>query len=563
MSRIELTGRPPQGCRAGVVPLLSGFARVPTICPAMVGSRKAMALLVLAVLALSLRIAVVAALWSDHAAPVSYEHGRIAGNLLSGKGFSIEFLGGPLRPTSQQAPFYPCFLAGVYACLGIESPASILAVQLIQCLAGTALVLAVVWLAWTLVPDSPAIGWLAGIGAAVHPTHLYMVTHLQVALWAALGLALLLATVSSRRYHGTWRGAILAGGLAGGLLLIEPILALALPVCAVVFWWNDWRRGLPGSGQVAILPHSDTARLRSEPGLCWSSRCDEEPLRPSLGGTGRAGFAARWSRPWQRLLLPSVRVAAMAAIAALVITPWVIRNWQVHHRLVFIKSTFGYAFWQGNNPSSWGTDKIPKTSAETLRLAQNGTLAGMNRAMWEARHETVYIDDVLLRPGGYEELAGLSEVERCDLLGGRATAFIRENPGRYAQLCLNRLRYFFLFDETNPKAANRLYRLTTVFWLVLTFVGLLASAGRWRQLLPTYAIFATVALFHVLVITSVRFRIPIEPISFVWAAGALAPLLSHLTLRQKLRVYRPGEQGDSAMPERHGLQGPHWSRRAA
>ncbi|MHB8900999.1 MAG: hypothetical protein ACYC6Y_19805, partial [Thermoguttaceae bacterium] len=165
------------------VPLLPGCRRNPTIRPAMFAVRKTNALLVLALLALCLRIAVVAVLWSEHAAPISYEHGRIAANLLSGDGFSIEFLGAPLRLTSQQAPFYPYFLAAVYACLGVESPASILAVQLIQCLAGTLLVLAVAWLSWSLVPESPATGWLAAIAAAVHPTHLYMVTHFQVALW--------------------------------------------------------------------------------------------------------------------------------------------------------------------------------------------------------------------------------------------------------------------------------------------------------------------------------------------------------------------------------------------
>lgn len=473
----------------------------------MSGSRRTVGLLVLAVLALFLRFAVVAMLWSDHAAPVSYEHGRIAENLLAGNGFSIEFLGAPSRPTSQQAPFYPFFLAGIYACLGVESPASILAVQLIQCVAGAALVLAVVWLAWSLLPESPAVGWLAGVGAAVYPTHLYMVTHLQVALWAALVLTLLTAVVSAPRFRGTWRGAMFAGLISGVLLLIEPILALALPICAACFWIWDLRH----------------------------------------------------TRRWAASL---TRVTAIAAVAALVVAPWVARNWHVHGRFVFVKSTFGYAFWQGNNPSSWGTDKIPKASAEALRRAHDGSPAGINRAMWEARHETVYIDDVLLRPDGYQELEGLSEVERCDLLGSKARQFLRENPQRYAQLCLNRLRYFLLFDETNPKAANRIYRLTTVAWLVLSFVGLLVSFRRWRRLWPTYAVFFVVTVFHCLVITSVRFRIPIEPLSFVWAAVAVAPMLVHLVPRH-FRSSTVPKAAEERSSDGHELRGPHWPRRAA
>jgi hypothetical protein len=491
----------------------------------MFGSRRTISLVVLALLALSLRLGVVVALWSDHAASVSYEHGRIAENLLNGQGFSIEFLGAPSGPTSQQAPFYPVLSRRnlrLLRCRDLDVvPGGSVDPMSGRHGAGSCSRLA----GLVTHPRKPGDGWLAGVGAAVYPTHLYMVTHLQVALWAALGLTLFLAVVAAPRFRRTWRGAILAGLLAGLLLLIEPILALVLPIGALAFLLNDWRDA---------RPHPDSP-----------TRC-----------AGEGTFA-------RRVGLPVARVATMATVAAIVIAPWVARNWHVHGRFVFIKSTFGYAFWQGNNPSSWGTDKIPKASAEVLRRTHDGTLAGMDRAMWEARHETVYIDDVLLRPNGYRELAGLSETQRCHVLGQKAVQFIRENPGRYGELCLNRLRYFLLFDETNPKAANRLYRLATVVWLVLAFVGLLVSLRHWRRLWPTYAVFAVVTLFHVLVITSVRFRIPIEPLSFVWAAAALAPLAVHLMPRQRLRVYRPGERNSESASADHGLRGPHWGRRAA
>ncbi len=100
--------------------------------------------------------------------------------------------------------------------------------------------------------------------------------------------------------------------------------------------------------------------------------------------------------------------AAMALTAAAVIAPWIVRNWLVHGELVFVKSTFGYAFWQANNEISWGTDKVPKASAETLWRDHDGTLAGMNRALWNARHETLYIDD------GVAAARQLSRVPRPD-----------------------------------------------------------------------------------------------------------------------------------------------------
>lgn len=457
-------------------------------------------LALLACLAFGLRVWVVLALSTEHAESVAYEHGQIAENLLAGKGFSIELLGAE-GPTSQQAPFYPFLLAAFYALFGVGSAKAILAVQLLQCLAGAGLVLAVVWLAWSLVPDQPALGWIAGLGAAVYPTHLYMVTHLQVAVWAALLLTVLLAVVVSPRWRATRGGAILAGLLAGALLLVEPILVLALPVSAVAFWLAERRR---------------LAR-------------------------------AAWGR-----------LGLMTAVTVVVIAPWVVRNAAVHGEFVFIKSTFGYAFWQGNTPGSWGTDKIPTTSAETLRNDHDGTLADVNRALWAARHETLYIDDVMLNDKDYRMLGQLSEPERSRLLGRRAWESVVDDPGRYLGLCLRRLGYFLVFDQTNPKAANRLYRIATTVWLVLAFVGLLVSHGRWNKLWPTYAIFALVTLFHTLVITSVRFRIPLEPMTFIWAAATARPFLWDRMWRSGVRIYRPGQCPRDPFESAHPLGGPHY-----
>ncbi len=450
------------------VPDWAGPAPVVPVAPC--AGWKGLALL--AGLALGLRLAVVFLLWSQQDRPLAYEHGRIAENLLAGRGFSIEFLGVE-GPTSQQAPFYPLLLVPFYAILGPGSPAAILAVQVLQCLAGTLLVLAVVWLAWALVPQRPQWGWLAGLVAAVYPTHLYMVTHLQVALWAALVLTVLLALSVSNWRGDSWRGPGVAGILAGLLLLIEPILGLALPIVAAV-WWRNARRSEPGCSVYQAL---------------------KSPL-------------------------------IVAAVAVVLIAPWMVRNRLVHGQWVFIKSTFGYAFWQGNHPLSWGTDKIPKASAETIRRQHDGTLSGMNRALWEARHETLYIDDVLLKPNGYREFQGLSEPQRSALLGRQAWAAICADPSHYGRLCLARLRYFLLFDETNPKAANLVYRVSTVGWLLLAVLGLIASRACWRQLWPSYAVFAVVMLFHAAVIVSVRFRIPVEPLSFVWTAAGLDLILA-------------------------------------
>ncbi len=175
---------------------------------------------------------------------------------------------------------------------------------------------------------------------------------------------------------------------------------------------------------------------------------------------------------------------------------------------------------------SWGTDKVPKPSVETILHAPDqrpggGTLADRYRAAWEARHETLYIDDVLLKPGKYAEFAGLSEPQRCRLLGRRAWEFIKQQPGEYARLCARRLKYFVLWDETNPRASHVMYRATTVGWLGLVMIGLVVTRRQWRSLWPLYAVVAAATVFHALTIVSARFRLPIEPLTFVWAAAAI------------------------------------------
>lgn len=453
-------------------------------------------------LALAVRLLAVQLLWAPAEEPRTYEHGEIARNLLDGRGFRVVFLGAE-RATSQQAPFYPYLLAGSYLVWGENSPQAELALQVTQCFAGALVCLGVVALTRAVLPGNSGTAWIAGVGAALYPPHVYMVTHLQVALWAALWLVWLAAWTLGADANRPWRSGIVAGLLAGMLLLTEPILALALPILALALWRRSasarhapqaqgWR-----PSDIAIAPKA--ARR-----LPW------EPARATLAPLASA------ARP----------AAVMTAVTCLVIAPWLVRNYLVHGELVFIKSTFGYAFWQGNNAFSLGTDKVPTAEALQMVWRNDGSIAGMNKALWTARYETIYIDDLLLAPADKARFQTMSEPACCRELGRRANAFIAEHPGRYLQLCRNRLQFFLLFDRTNPKALHPVYQASTLAWLVLAVIGLFVSRRDWRTLWPTYAIFLAVLLFHTLTITSARFRIPVEPLTFPWCAAAVAWMAS-------------------------------------
>jgi hypothetical protein len=449
----------------------------------------------------------------------SYEHGEIATNLLQGRGFTVTFLGRE-GPTSQQAPFYPLLLALLYKLAGIGTPAALLSLALLQSLAGTALVLATAALGLARLPQHRSIGWIAGWGAALYPPHIYAVTHVQVAIWVGLWLMLLLYVLLAPRWRGTWSGILLSGLLLGLLLLTEPIMALIAPLVAMVPWRQEFL------ARTVQIPAATRGRIH------------------------RAALA---------------RVMVLTVVSTAVVAPWLWRNHRVHGQWVFVKSTFGYAFWQGNNPSSWGTDKIPKSSASQLARAHDGSPADVHRALSEARSETLYIDDVLLKPSGYAMFTGLSEPQRSAVLGRQAWRFVRDNPAHYGRLCLQRLRYLLVFDATNPKAAHWLYRLSTVCWLSLAGLGLLIALWRtgtlkrtgtlWRGgtmgralLWPMAPMFAVVVVFHALTIVSARFRIPLEPLTFPWAALAVSWLWQWCLTRRT--VGQSAAAGDRATPGR-------------
>ena len=87
-----------------------------------------------------------------------------------------------------------------------------------------------------------------------------------------------------------------------------------------------------------------------------------------------------------------------------------------------IKSTFGYAFWQGNCALSEGTDKVVRPSVERIldREPAGSKLSSLNRTLWQARHEAGYLDDIALTKADYRLLGSVSEPVRSRILFNRA-----------------------------------------------------------------------------------------------------------------------------------------------
>lgn len=423
--------------------------------------RRLAALVLLAVVA---RGAAVLALQSHRVPTSTYEHGEIAASLVEGRGFSMHFLGAD-GPTSQQAPIYPFLVAAAYAIGGVETPESLLLLQLAQAALGGVMVLGVFRLASWAAPERPAVAWWGAAVAALHPTLVYAATHVQVALLAATLVVWTLVWGARAGASGSPRGSVMTGLLLALCALTDPILALVVVGVFAMF---------------------------------------------RLAGEGR----------------PIWKPAAITlTVAALVISPWTARNAMVHGEFIPIKSTFGYAFWQANCAISQGTDKVVRASVEEVMEESEGaaSLAEYNRSLWKARHTAGYIDDVAFTPEFKRYLGTLPEAERSRVLLRMAVADIQADPARYVGLCLRRFRYFWLFDETNPKTRAMVYRASHLGLTGLALLGLAtAGAGFRRRSLPLLATVATISVFHALTIVSARFHIPIEPLMAVWAGSGAA-----------------------------------------
>jgi hypothetical protein len=376
-----------------------------------------------------------------------WETGRIAWYLSEGQGFSIDVprLGPPSpAPTAWLAPVYPAFVGAVFAVLGAFSTASILVVLGTQILVSAATAAALVRLG--ALAGAPGAGLLAGIVFAVYPPAVSIPVHtIWGTTWFTFSCVLVMQMLLRLREHCTLGGGVRIGALLGFALLVEPTIALFCPCAALWLLWH--RRGAA--------------------------------MRPVL---------------------------AMAAVAALVIAPWLVRNWLVLGEPIFIKSNFGHDFFCGNSPEADG---------HWRGLAQ--MLPGN------------------LDPAAAAALPQLSEVELNRTLGRAAWQWVAEHPDRFAELCLERARHFWLAPmlpavDRLPAAlaapAEIALRGSHYALLILAVAGAIAGWARRTAVgLPLLFLLAYPLPYYLTLAGVARYQYVTLPSSIFLAMHVLAPAL--------------------------------------
>ncbi|MFY9912038.1 MAG: glycosyltransferase family 39 protein, partial [Candidatus Sulfotelmatobacter sp.] len=290
-----------------------------------------------------------------------FEMGRVGRSIARGQGFSNPY-GDDTGPSAWEPPLYPYLIAAVFKVFGIYTYASAWVMLSINSIFASLTTIPVFLIAHRTFGERIAI-WSARAWA-LNPYVWYWSVHW---IWDTTLTPLILAFVFlialELEYWPGMRGWVLFGVLWGVAALANPASLSFLPFCGLWIWWRRHRRGLP-----------------------------------SLAGVALSSF-----------------------VFFLVLSPWLIRNYEVFGRFVFIRDDFGLQ----------------------LRLGNNKFSDGMLFASLQPN----------LNQPEFEYFKRMGELKYEAFCRQRAFDWIRAHPGRFAIISLKR---FFYYWNGVPRPTNSL-----------------------------------------------------------------------------------------------------------
>jgi 4-amino-4-deoxy-L-arabinose transferase-like glycosyltransferase len=288
-----------------------------------------------------------------------WEMGRIGRSVALGQGFSNPYEG-DTGPSAWEPPLYPFLIGGVFKLFGVYSRASAWVLLSINSFLATLTCIPIFLIARKTFGEG--LARCSTYAWGLNPYVWYWSIHW---IWDTTFTPFILACVfllalELQDWPG-WQGWAVFGALYGIGALANPTMLAFLPFCGLWVWRQRYRQGLP-----------------------------------SLGG---------------------VILASIVFWAAL--SPWLVRNYEVFGRFVFIRDDFGLQFRLGN----W-------KGADGMLMA--------------------YLQPNLNR-GELEKFQSMGELAYAESCKREAFAWVRENPGRFFVISLKR---FFYYWNGVPRETN-------------------------------------------------------------------------------------------------------------
>ncbi len=375
-----------------------------------------------------------------------WEMGRIGRSIALGQGFSNPY-DGNTGPTAWEPPPYPYLIGGVFKVFGIYTQASAWVLLSINSLFATLTCIPIFFIARRTFGERVAL-WSA-FAWALNPYVWYWSVHwiwdttftpLVLACLFLLALKLQEDLVAPDAFvrgisddsrdssfasrNPDWRSWILFGALYGLGALANPTMLAFLPFCGLWIWWQRYRRGLS-----------------------------------SVGG-----------------------IALSSVVFFLVLTPWIVRNYEVFGRFVFLRDDFGLQIRLGNGPSADGT---------LMAYLQ----PNLNKLELE----------------NFQRMGELAYADSCKRF---AFGWIRTHPARFAVISLKR---FFYYWNGVPRPTDSVapFDFRTSAFLATSILALWGLGRALRQKRPGVWLFAGLVLtypsVYYFVFPHARYRHPIEP----------------------------------------------------
>ncbi|MFZ0939378.1 MAG: glycosyltransferase family 39 protein [Candidatus Sulfotelmatobacter sp.] len=381
----------------------------------------------------------------DHFA-FGWEMGRVARSIALGQGFSNPY-GDNTGPTAWEPPLYPYLMAGVFKLFGIYTYASAWVLLTINSLFAALTTIPIFLIARRTFRERVAI-WSAWAWA-LNPYIWYWSIHWiwDTTLTPLILSLIFLASLELQDQRG-FQGWVIFACLWGVGALANPSMLAFLPFCGLWIWRQRFKNGLPSFAGVALS----------------------------------------------------------SVIFFLVLSPWLLRNYEVFGRFVFLRDDFGLQFRLGNSKG-----------AEGMLMAY--LQPNLNKLEFER----------------FQRMGELAYAEDCKRI---AFEWVRENPKRFAVISLRRFFYYWN-GVPKPTDSRAPWDFRNSLFLAWSVLGVWGAVRAVRQKVREAWLFAGLLLTYpttyYFVFPHARYRHPIEP-----ALVILGVFLLLQSRKQSRPEYDPG-----------------------